>query len=177
MPIVVKVLKIIIRVFMYISYSATLALLLLTVFDVVRRLIFGVTLTGVPEWSQMFLIISMTAMAHTIVEGKFVVVGSLVELFPRKINIALEVFMGGASLAFLALVGWQLLNLIDMLIRSRRAYFIIRIPMWPMYAVLGVSFLAAALATIVYVYERVLKTKSSALSSQDRLEKIERGAK
>ena len=157
MSIVGKVVRVLTHALMYISYIAVLALLTLTVVDVIRRLIFGMTITGVPEWSMILLIISMTAMAHTLIEGRFIGVSTFVEKFPKPVNLALEILMGLISLVFFILIGWRLIGNIESSIRFREAYFMIGVPRWPMLLVLGVSFLATALATIIYLYERVVK--------------------
>ena len=154
-----KVLKVITRIFLYISYVATSIMALMTVIDVVRRFIFGLTLNGVAEYSQMLLIIGMTAMAHSLVEGRFIAVGVLVDKFPKALNLTIEVFMAIVSMAFFMLVGIQLFNQIGMSIIFGEAYFMVNIPKWPLYASLGASFIACALATIVYLYERITNFK------------------
>ena len=159
------VVKILTRLFIYVSYAALLALLILTVVDVVRRLVFGVALTGVTEYSQIFLITSMTAMAHTLIEGKFIVVNTLVEKFPKWINLSFEIFMGVCALAFFTMVGLQFVNQVESSMLFRESYFMINVPRWPMYGVLGASFLACALATIVYIYHRVVNYKDPKLKN------------
>ena len=37
------------------------------------------------------------------------------------------------------------------------AYFVIKTPKWPMYIVLGISFLACVFAAVVFVIERIKK--------------------
>jgi len=156
MQVVTKVIKVITRIFMYIGFLAILALMLLTVYDVIIRFVFGSAMSGVVEWSQILLIICMTTMAHTLVEGRFVDVSALTDKLPRGVRFALEMIVGLVSIAFLALVGYRLIYQIESSIRFREAYFVIGVPRWPMYGVLGVSFLAAALGAIVYVFERFL---------------------
>ena len=160
MTLIIRLLKIICRIFLYIGCAAILILLAMTVVDVVRRFIFGVTMTGVTEWSQILLIISMTTIAQSLIEGRLIAVDVFVNRFPRKLNIAFEIIMGVISVVFFAVVGFQFINQIGSSIRFREAYFMIRVPRWPFYGVLGASFFASALATIVYVYERVTNFKS-----------------
>ena len=155
-----KILKWITRIFQYVSYASISVLTILTVVDVVRRFIFSRTLTGVTEWSQMLLIVSMTAMAHALVEGRFINVGVLVDRFPKKVNLAFEVFMGAVSFAFFFVVGYQLIGQIESSIRFREAYFMLGTPRWPFYGILGVAFLACALGTVVFVIERILNFKA-----------------
>jgi len=159
MSIVARVLKIITRIFLYISYLATAVMAVMTVVDVVRRFIFGLTLNGVAEYSQMLLIISMTAMAHALVEGRFINVNVLVDRFPKKLNLFVEIIMGILSCAFFVLVGVQLFNQIAFAMQSGEAYFMVKVPKWPLYTALGASFVACALGTIVYVYERIINFK------------------
>ena len=159
MSVVTKVLKIITRIFLYISYLAVSVMAVLTVVDVVRRFILGLTLNGVAEYSQMLLIVCMTAMAHALVEGRFIAVHVLVDRFPKKLNLAIEIFMGIVSFAFFILVGVQMFNQIGFSIQTSQAYFMVKLPKWPMYAALGASFLACSLGTVVYVYERLINYK------------------
>jgi len=154
------VVRIITRLFLYISYAALMALLIMTVIDVVRRLIFGIAMTGLTEYSMIFLIVCMAAMSYALVEGRFINVGALVDMLPKGLNLVLEIFVGIAGLIFFALVGWQLIALIESSMRVfREAYFVIGVPRWPMYGMLGLSFVSCALATIVYVYERIVNFK------------------
>ena len=159
MSIVAKALRFITRIFLYISYLAIAVLAVMTVADVVRRFLFGLTMNGVTEYSQMLLIISMTAMAYALVEVRFIAVNVLVERFPKVVNLTIEVFMGLVSLAFFVLVGLQMIGQIDSSILFGESYFMIGVPKWPMYAALGASFLACTLATIVYVFERIINYK------------------
>ena len=159
---VTKVLRVIARVFLYISYLAIAVLTVMTVVDVVRRALFGMTMNGVTEFSQMLLIVSMTAMAYALVDGRFIVVNVLVDKFPKKLNLSIDIFMGVISLAFFLIVGIQLFRQISGAIAFGEAYFMIKIPKWPMYVALGASFLACIPATIVYVYDRIINYKDPA---------------
>ena len=155
MSVFLKILKGISRVLVYVSYGAITVMAVMTVFNVIMRYIFKSPASGVTEISQMLLIISMTALAHACVEGRFIAVGAFVDRFPKKASIALEVIMGAIALAFFLFVGWQLIVQVGASIRGNEAYFMIKTPRWPMYLILGISFLATALATIVYVIERI----------------------
>ena len=155
-----KVMRLITRVLMYISVIAVSIMTVLTVVDVVRRYIIGLALTGVVEYCQMCLIVSMTAMAYALVENKWIVVNVFVERFPKALNLFFEVFMGVLSFVFLTMVGVQLLTQVGQSMNMREAYFMIGVPKWPMYLALGISFLACSLATVVYVYERVTNYKN-----------------
>jgi len=156
---VVKGIRFVTHIIQYISYGSITILALLTVTDVVRRFIFGRTMTGVTEYSQILLIISMTAMGYALVERRFITVGEFVEKFPKWLNLSIEVIMGVVSFVYFAVVGWMLIGQIESSIRFREAYFMIGVPRWPFYLILGISFLACALSTIAYVYERLINFK------------------
>jgi TRAP-type C4-dicarboxylate transport system permease small subunit len=93
------------------------------------------------------------------VDGRFIVVNILVDRFPKKLNLIIEVLMGVLSLAFFLLVGIQLFRQIEGAIAHGESYFMIGVPKWPMYAALGASFLACIPATIVYVDDRIVNFK------------------
>ena len=157
MPMVIRVLKVIIHMTQFISYASITILMVLTVVDIVRRYVFSMAMNGVTEFSQMLLIISMTALAHALVEKRFVTVGEFVAKFPRWLDLAIELFMGVVSFAFFVIVGWMLFGQIESSIRLKEAYFMIKVVKWPFYGVLGLAFVSCALAVIVYVYERVVE--------------------
>jgi TRAP-type C4-dicarboxylate transport system permease small subunit len=160
MAVILKILKLVTRCFMYVSYGAILVLLALTVWDVIARYVFGKPSSGMPEISQMLLIICMTCLAHAIVEGRWINVGVVVDRFPRSVNIGFEIGSAVVSFVFFVIVGYQLLLLSQGSVLLREAYFILGVPRWPMYLVLGVSFLACCLATFVFVIERIQKIKA-----------------
>lgn len=154
-----KVIKTISRSLMYVSYAAMLGMLGITVWDVIMRYIFNRPSSGVTEISQMFLIVAMTTMAHALIEGRFINVGVFVDKFPKKLNIGFEIGMGVAALVFFIIVGTQLLGLTETSIAIHEQYFILKTPRWPMYMVLAISFLACAMATVVFVIERIKNFK------------------
>ena len=153
---VILALKTITRILMIISYAVILALMLLTVVNVVMRYFFARPNSGSTEWSQILLIVSMICLGHAIVEGRAISVGVLVEKFPKWLNMTLEILMGVLSVAFFAIVGWRLFEQIESSIRFREAYFIIGVPRWPLYAALGVAFVGSALGAVAYVIDRVI---------------------
>ena len=162
MAVTIKTIKTVTRALMYVCYAALVAMLAITVYDVIMRYIFNNPSSGVTEWSQMFLITCMTTMAHALVEGRFISVGVLVDRFPKKGNMGFEIGMGIAAFVFFIIVGYQLLLLAQGSTLMREAYFVIKTPKWPMYVILGISFLACALATVAYVVERVKKLNAPA---------------
>jgi len=151
----IKILKTVSRSLLYVSYAAIAAMAVMTVFNVIMRYIFNSPVIGVTEISQMLLIIAMTGLAHSCVEGRFIAVGAFVDHVPKKLNISIEVVMGAIALAFFFFVGWQLIVQVGVSYSTFEAYFMIKAPRWPMYLILGISFLATALATIAYVIERL----------------------
>ncbi|MDR0874942.1 MAG: TRAP transporter small permease [Clostridiales Family XIII bacterium] len=155
MSVFVKTLKTIARALIYVSYAAIVVMAVMTVVDVIMRFVFSKPNSGVTEWSQILLIVAMTAMAHSLVEGRFISVGTLVDAFPKRANFAVEIIMGALSLIFFLVVGWQLIKMVGMSMSFHETYFVIKTPRWPMYAILGISFLSSALGTIVYVIERI----------------------
>ncbi|MDR0851928.1 MAG: TRAP transporter small permease [Clostridiales Family XIII bacterium] len=157
MSVFLKTLKAITQALMYVSYGAIIVMMVMTVADVISRYVFNKPSSGVTEWSQMLLIICMTAMAHALVEGRYVAVGTIVDRFPRKVNITFEIVIGIVSFIFFFVVGYQLVKMIGMSKQFHETYFILGTPRWPLYLILGIAFLSTALATVVYVIERVTK--------------------
>ena len=161
MSALLKTIRMITTAFVYVSYAAVIVTAAMTVGDVIMRFVFDRPNSGVTEWSQILLIVSMTAMSHALLEGRFISVGTLVDRFPRKLSIAFEIIMGLICFVFFLIVGWQLIKMVETSIAFNETYFVIKTPRWPMYAILGVAFLSAALATVAYVIERVIRKDSS----------------
>ena len=155
MSVFLKVLKTVCLVFMIISCIVTVTLALFTTYNVVMRYVFGKPSSGVAEWSQMLLILSMTCLGYTFLDGRAIRVDVLVERFPRKINMAFELVAGIISFIFFIIVGYRLFIRIEMAMKFKEAYFVIKFPKWPMYAALGVSFFTAALGTVSFVITRI----------------------
>ena len=157
---VIRALRIITRILVVISYLAIVALMLLTVVNVIMRFLFERPNSGATEWSQILLIVSMVCIGHAIAEGRAISVGVLVEKFPRWLNTTLEILMGVLSVAFFIIVGWRLFEQIESSIRFREAYLMIGVPRWPLYAALGAAFLGSALGTVAYVLDRVVNFRA-----------------
>jgi len=162
MSVFLKVLKTVTRYVMYVCYCSVMAMMALTVFNVIRRYIIQNPLSGSTEWSQIFLIICMTALAHAVTEGRFVAVDTIVNKFPRPANIAVEIIAGGIAIVFFAVVGSQLLVQGGASMASGETYYVITAPRWPVYFVFGIAFLSCILGTIVYVIERIRNLKPTA---------------
>lgn len=161
MSVLLKTLRTVARVLLYISYAAIAVMAVMTVFNVIMRYIFKSPASGVTEISQMLLIIAMTALAYACIDGRFIAVDAFVGRFPKNANLTIEIIMGIIGFAFFFFVGWQLLHQVSVSISTHEAYFMIKAPRWPMYLILGISFIATALATIVYVVERFRNFTSS----------------
>ena len=155
MSVTLKTIRLVSRSLLYVSYAAITVMAVMTVFNVIMRYVFKSPASGVTEISQMLLIISMTALAHSCIEKRFIAVGAFVDRFPKKANLSVDIIMGAIAFAFFIFVGWQLLVQVGVSMRTNEAYFMIKVPRWPMYLVLGISFLSTGLATIVYVIERL----------------------
>ena len=147
------------RALIFVSYAAILVLLCLTVWDVVNRYVFSKTTSGVTEVSQILLVISTAAIAHAIVEGRYIQVGVIVDRLPKVGNFVFEIVMAALAIFYFFIVGWQLLELTTLSVKLNEYYLVSKIPRWPMYLIMGISFLACILATVVYVIERIRNYK------------------
>ena len=155
MSLFLRILKTVCLVFMIISCVVTVGLALFTTYNVIMRYVFGRPSSGVAEWSQMLLILSMTCLGYTYLDGRAIRVGVLVDRFPRKVSIIFELVAGIVSFVFFVLVGYRLLVRIEMAMKFKEAYFVIKVQKWPMYAALGVSFFTAALGTVHFVITKI----------------------
>ena len=159
MNVIIKALKWICHVCLIISCIAITVLMLFTVFNVIMRYIFGRPNSGVAEWSQILLIISMAGMGFAVADGRTTRVGLLVDRFPKVANIVFEIVTGVIGIAFYAITGWRLIVAIESSRRFREAYFFIGFPRWPAYLALGIAFLSAAVGSIVFIHKSVTSFK------------------
>ncbi len=79
-----KIVRFIVKIFMYVSIAATLGMLGITVLDVILRWVFRSPLPGVIEISQVLLVSIMSAMGAVILEKRNVEVNVVVDAVPRK---------------------------------------------------------------------------------------------
>ena len=155
----IKLLKGICHVCLIICCIAVTVLMLFTVYNVIMRYVFSNPNSGVAEWSQILLIISMTGMGFAVADGRATRVGILVDRFPKKLNIAFEIITGIIGIAFFAISGWRLFVAIESSIRFREAYFFIGFPRWPSYLALGIAFSSAAIGSVVFMHKSVTQFK------------------
>ena len=160
MSVFLKILKIICLALLVFSCVIIAVLALFTAYNVFMRFVFGRPNSGVTEWSQMLLIISMACLGYTFLDGRAIRVGVLVDTFPRRLNIAFEIIVGVISFAFCVLVGWRLFERIELSMKFRETFFVTDIPRWPMMIALGASFFSGALGTVSFVINKVLDLKA-----------------
>ena len=160
MAVLLKLLKGFCYFFLIISCICIALLAIWTVYDVIMRFLFNRPNSGLPEWSQVLLIVSIVCMGFAVADGRATRVDVLVNKFPKNLNIAFEIIMGLAGFVFFALCGWRLLAQIESSINRGEAYFFIGFPRWPCYGALGFAFLSSAVGSVHFTIKSVVDFKA-----------------
>jgi len=150
-----KIVRILVKIFMYISIAAVVALLVLTITDVSLRLVLKAPITGVIEISQVLLVSIMAAMGAVIIEKRNIEVKAVVEAVPRKVGLGMDIVTLLMSIAYFFILGWQTLESLKFSIQFNVVYSMLRLPEWPFMLLLGLSFTVCGFAAVVYLMNRI----------------------
>ena len=152
-----KAVRGVVRVFMYISIVATLIMLVVTMADVILRLLFSSPITGVIEMCQVLLVSVMATMAAVVLEKRNIEVDQIVKAFPKKVALITEICTLVLSIGYFAIVGWQTIMSVQFSYQFKVVYSMLRLAEWPFMGLLGVSFVVAAFASILYLANRIME--------------------
>ena len=161
-----KIVRIFVKIFMYISIAAVSLLLGLTVADVFLRLVFKAPITGVIEISQVLLVSIMASMGAVIIEKRNIEVRVVVEAVSPKVALGMEIVTLLMSIGYFFLVGWQTLESVKFSLQFNIVYSMLRLPQWPFMLLLGASFTVCGFAAVVYLMNRVAARNQVAVADK-----------
>ncbi len=168
-----KALRIVTKIFVYIAMAASLFMLGLVFLDVILRIFFRAPIVGATELSQMAMVCILPAMGGVILENRNTKVDVLVEKFPPKLALGVDVVTLVISIAYCALLGWQTIESSIFSKEFKVVYSLLRVPEWPFLVLLGCAFFVAAIATFVFMINRIRTRNQPAEEHMPELDILE----
>lgn len=142
-----------VRLLALVGGAVLLAIMAVTVADVVMRYLFGAPITGVLDLTELGLVlVTFLGMAYCGRSGGHVAVDLLGALAPRRVLRWTDAFIRLACAALFALLAWESLNQSRLAAASGEASMLLLIPHYPFFAVIA---LGAALYAVVLLLQAV----------------------
>ena len=138
------------------GYVATVMLgfmMLLTVADVTLRYLFNAPITGATELSEfMMVIVVFPAFAWVAVERSHIRVDLLISIWPRRVQLIVEIFVLLLSLGIYCIIAWRAF-VESMTVETTSS--LLSVPHFPFYWIMTVGVIMLCLAIISLVIENV----------------------
>ena len=138
------------------GYVATVVLgfmMLLTVVDVTLRYLFNAPITGATELSEfMMVIVVFPAFAWVAVERSHIRVDLLISIWPRRVQLIVEIFVLLLSLGIYCIIAWRAF-VESMTVETTSS--LPSVPHFPFYWIMTVGVIMLCLAIISLVIENV----------------------
>ena len=136
------------QAFAWISGSAVIALMLLIVFNGIKRT-FSTPILGTTEIAGWLAAISVSfALGYTQIHHGHVDIDILVVKFPRGLQKALRILVAFFSLAFFSIVGWQLFQYASNLAENQNVSQTLGIIFYPFVILSAIGFLVFVLVLL-----------------------------
>lgn len=140
------------RTLALLGFAGLLVIATATLIDVLSRWLLSAPIAGVYDLSTLFIAVAMAAcFPAALASRQNIRVTFIDEILPRKAGQALDVLAGLATLAFFALLGWQLVIYSAELLESGETSFILEVPIAPWWIVATALFLFCVPVQLVVV--------------------------
>ncbi|MCT8973972.1 MULTISPECIES: TRAP transporter small permease [Microbaculum] len=129
-----------------------------TLVDVLSRWLLNAPIAGVYDLSTLFISVTMAAcFPAALASRQNIQVTFLAELLPAKVEQVLDVVAGIVTLAFFALLAWQLAVYCGELLESGETSFILEVPIAPWWIVVTALFFLCIPVQILVVFVDVAR--------------------
>jgi len=130
--------------------SVLLVMMALITTDVILRYVFNSPLRGVYEIVEVILVIVVSfGMAYTAMQKGMVAVEVLVERYPPRVRVIIDIFNSLAGLALFSLISWKTAEQAMTYRAAGETTYVSGLPLYPF--VLVVSFGAALLSLVLFI--------------------------
>lgn len=136
------------KLFLYVAYSAMIAMILVTVADVALNFFASSPIFGVYEVVQLLLVVAtFPAMPETFLRGRHIVVELIDHLVSERTTELLRLFASFLTTAFLSVLAWFIWVQVEKLILDGEVTFNLEIPLaWGGLVILAAIVLCAAIS-------------------------------
>ena len=130
--------------------SVLLVMMALITTDVILRYVFNSPLRGVYEIVEVILVIVVSfGMAYTAMQKGMVAVEVLVERYPPRVRVIIDIFNSLAGLALFSFISWKTAEQAMTYRAAGETTYVSGLPLYPF--VLVVSFGAALLSLVLFI--------------------------
>ena len=137
------------------SAGVLLLMMVLTFWNVILRVTGMPLLSALVEISALLLVCSMASLAETALQDRNISVDVLVNTFPLKVRFSLNMVMLTLCLLYFVVLGTRTLMTVEVSQRLKVFYSVLRIPEWPFIIILGICFLACAVAVGLLIIKTI----------------------
>ena len=138
----------------WIAMLVLLALMFLTVADVVGRYMVGIVpgfgpVPGTFELTELMLAIAvLTAIGYTQVKGEHISIDLVISIFPPRVRAIIDTITDFLSLVIFVLVTWQTLKYAQLLYTSNDVSAVLRLPVYPFLIIAAIGCFMFCLAML-----------------------------
>ena len=137
------------RISIILACAATTLIMLITISDIVMRLVVKRALIGSVEIIEYLMVaVVFLAFAWCAVQGKHVKVDLVVERFSTRVQKIFDMVTGVLSLGLCVLISWQSVLESLVLMKSERVSELLSIPTYPFVMIMALGFAIFSLAII-----------------------------
>lgn len=141
-----------------VAMAVLLAMVLLTVADVVGRYFFNRPVTGTTELTElMVVVVGFLGLAWCAVKGAHLTVDLLMSRLPPKFGAIVDIFTYSAGLVLCVIIAWR--NFIEGINVERLGYTtaLIELPEFPFYWVIGFGFALLCVVMAAQLVQKITK--------------------
>jgi TRAP-type transport system small permease protein len=155
-----KVISFLSRVASYIAMVTVMAMMLMTVTDVVMRYVFTRPLSGIPELTEYMLAVCLLGIVPCAMAKRHIKVDIILEHLPPKAASILDAITLAISMVLAAIMAWQSFMGGLFAIKNDVYSAMLEIPAVPFFMVVALSFGLLVLVMIVLLIERIMEAMS-----------------
>ena len=166
---ITKVAKTMTNFLTVIAVVATLAMLVITITDVIMRFFLNLAFFGAAEYVRMTMICIVPAFAAAMLADRHVRVGILVDKLGRRGQLIFDTISVILTGGICSVIAWQIFTTVQFAIKFKDFYMLSLTPKWPFLLIFCCSMAVLVLAVIVVLIQKY-KDKDAYTVKKDEIE-------
>jgi len=155
----IKIAKVIANIARYIVEAAIVFIMLLTVADVLSRLILNRSILGVAEFSQMLMAIILLAAGYTAIRDEHIKVDIVMNMLTEKAQKIFTIIASILSAGICGLIASRSYIEVARAIREHQTYVTLGFVKWPFFLMYALAMTVMAISAIAIVFEKIIELK------------------
>lgn len=167
MRVYIRIAKVIADIARYIVEAAIVVIMLLTVADVLMRLIFNHPILGVSEYSQMLMAIILLAAGYTAMQDGHIKVDLVMNKLSEKVQKIFTIIASILAAAIGGLIASRTYVEVARGIREHQTYVSLGIVKWPFYLMFALAMTVMTISAIAIVFEKIIELRGEQKGGED----------